>query len=154
MEGMEIEMNTTTVQLTPDMTVDIDTLPAGRELDALIAEKVMEWPMSGINMPTAFGQPFPKEKHWFHDGEHYWREDGKILSQQFNPSISIYPAWEVLHLGHPCGWFDVYYFYRYGDGYAISKIYNPKDEQGTEAPTAPLVICRAALKAKLWPPKK
>jgi len=103
---------------------EIDKLEAGREMDALVAE-VMGW----------------------RDCEGYW-EDEKVIHTDVGgwcPSQDISAAWDVLHLGHPCGWFDSYYLMRYGNGYAIAG--HSTHLIIAEAPTAPLAICRARLKA-------
>jgi len=122
---------------------EIDKLEAGRELDALVAEG-MGWKEVHSQYQSGM-MGLPGWTRWWgkkQNTEGRWRNTDL---PKYSSDIS--PAWEVLHLGHPCGWFDAYYFYRYGNGYAISRIHNPKNEQGTKAPTAPLAICRAFLKA-------
>ena len=114
-------------------------MKAGRELDALIAEKVM-----GFQRVEFLRDMLP----W----TFYLHEDrGVVVAFQsklaeFKPSTNIADAWEVVDLGHPCGWFDSYYIMRYGAGYAIGRCMD--DAVYAEADTAPLAICLAALKAK------
>jgi len=127
---------------------EIDELPAGRKLNAVVAEMmgICLYCQNTANLSDGYaGQSciLQKDNTW-HCGRH-----DKPLRPIGDCSTLISAAWEVLHLGHPCGWFDAYSLYRYGNGYAIQKIYNPKNEQATVAPTAPLVICRAFLKATL-----
>lgn len=76
-----------------DTSIDIDSLQPGPITDALVAERIMEWKYH--DMPSAFGHAFPNEQHWFYEGQHYWREDGKLLSQLFNPSTSPTTAHEM-----------------------------------------------------------
>jgi len=117
---------------------EIDNLKAGKRLDAIVAE-AMGWTRwcspcvpKGSNIPDCWQTGNKRNPTWTIKG--------------WCPSTEIRCTWEVLHYGHPSGWFDAYYFYRYGDGYALSKIHNPSNEQGTVAPTAPLAICRTFLK--------
>lgn len=103
-------------------------LPAGPELDRLIAEKVMGWE---------------------HDGLGYSIDCGKDYRHPFNPSINIAHAWEVVEkldiVDHEftllnsegiweCGWRH----YRLGFD---------SDWERSDSATAPLAICRAALRA-------
>jgi|SRR3990170_898451 len=111
----------------------IDSMPAGRELDVLIAEKVMEWKyISGARIRDGFDTP------------------------RFSTDISA--AWEVVEK------FDYLYLFRLDhpiEDYAgrigrwEAKLVF-KEKRGVDkrfyyalADTAPLAICRAALKAKL-----
>jgi len=123
---------------------EIDKLEAGPETDALMAVEVMGWPVH--DMPSAFGHVFPNEQHWFYEGDHYWREDSKLLSVQFNPSTAISAVWEVVE--------------KLGIRWIIDCVpktgsYSARCEPDEGemvraiAPTAPLAICRAALKATL-----
>ena len=120
----------------PKMTSEeIDKLEAGREMDALVAEEVMEWrwewseeyPNVGCWMPSGYG-----ERAW-------------------SPSTSISVAWEVVEklkgLNFAVAIEDVSvpttnWWVCFAD--------NSEDKEShDEAPTAPLAISRAALKAKL-----
>ena len=105
--------------LTPEQ---IDAMPAGREMDALVAKQVMDWPC-------------------------FVSEDGNaILEHSDDPcpkfSTDIAAAWAVadmLHFSiisqHPIGWLvDT----RSNTRLPFVEVY---------ANTAPLAICRAALKA-------
>ena len=135
-------------------TPDIDTLPAGPDLDALVAEKVMGWTL---------GDP-----HWIHGYMMHgmvevrtWlgseTEDG-AKSEGWSPSTNIAAAWEVVEKLSQSG-VD---FYLERDPYGRTHWARFNDTtQGTynkegcedkrlgdaDAPTAPLAICRAALKA-------
>jgi len=117
--------------LTPAM-IDIDSMPAGKEMDSLVAEKVMGLPCScfldpaycavhGLSIPTdslrrystsiaaAFGVVEKlKEYHW---------------DMEWNPITKL---WEVEPWPH-VGWHENEFF--------------------VQADTLPLAICRAALKA-------
>ncbi len=123
--------------------VDIDKMSPGKEMDALVATEVMKWkllPPEWIHGEMMHGMV--EVETW--EGSH--KDNTFQTKESWKPSTSISHAWRVLELGHPAGWFDVYYLYRYGDGYALSRVHNPKNEIGTIAPTAQLAICRTALK--------
>ena len=109
-------------------------MKAGRELDALIAEKVMGL----IAYKVQLVAPPPRVRTI--------DELQRVGSPLPHYSTNIADAWEVVDLGHPCGWFDSYYIMRYGAGYAIGRCMD--DAVYAEADTAPLAICLAALKAK------
>ncbi len=117
------------------LSMNIEDLQPGRELDALVAEKVMGWHVEIVQYPHATAD-FPN----------YVGRDGigRCLPSQWNPSTEIASAWLVVeklsessimlsvswHAGH---WWCVIY---------------PEQEPLTEGPyseTAPLAICRAAL---------
>ncbi len=124
---------------------EIDKLEAGLRLDALVAKEVMGWLI--LEMPNAFGRPFLKEEHWFHNGEHYWCEDGKLLSQIFDPSASISAAWELADQPWPIT-IRKYPIDESNDQWEVVIFNMPGGVHFTAiAPTAPLAICRAALKA-------
>jgi len=106
-------------------TDDIDKMEAGPEMDALVAKRVMkiEPPEMRIG-PMRFGKP--------------------TMTAQWTPkpySTHILAAWEVIEKlqGN-----TTVALYRVDGG---SVIYGVKNKRYSEAPTAPLAICRAALKA-------
>jgi hypothetical protein len=115
-------------------------MKAGRELDALIAEKVMGW--KGINSHAAHLEV----------GQFYNRQDGVVIVEHrnrlrmFEPSTSIADAWLVAEkLNEKWGnWALIFRgtwaVYEYPNDYGEY----PPD---AEADTAPLAICLAALKA-------
>ena len=105
--------------------MDIDKMEAGPEMDALVAERVMGW--------TAERKPgLP----------HLWLPPGHFISG-WSPSTDISAAWQVVekmlekheafHLEYipDKQWYAMFWFATYF----------------TSADTAPLAICRAALKA-------
>ena len=121
-------------------TPDIDTLPAGPELDALIAEKVMGWEWNIRN-----GQCYAE--HWCSNAADCWPE--------WSPSTDITAAWEVVEKLR--NWPNGHYWlslsqiagvrgeWRSGFSYGGMAVnHSPKF---VVADTAPLAICRAALKA-------
>ena len=107
---------------------------AGRELDALIAEKVMGWNRRGPGRHVS-------------DYNNWWiLPDGKSLNPlRFCPSTDISAAWEVvLSLRNRWGTFTLvaglqWHCYDNEDGNYVERM--------GSADTAPLAICRAALKA-------
>jgi hypothetical protein len=131
--------------------MDIDTMEAGSELDALVAEKVMEWngthDVQYVDLDTWYSWCKNCGKLG-EDGEiGHWEpgmDQPKGCAVPPRYSTDITAAWEVVEkmprlelIKYPGGHFFA------GTGYA--------DEDGwefeAEAPTAPLAICRAALKA-------
>ena|SRR3990167_916449 len=128
---------------------DIDKLEAGPELDALVATRVMGWKL---------GEPHFLHGELMHGGsvEEVWegpglpRADGSSpVSWGFKPSINIAAAWEVVEkLNAKFKYIDI----ATGDGWLCMVNSfdgnNPVFETEGRAITAPLAICRAALKAK------
>lgn len=117
--------------MTPE---EIDALPAGRELDALVAERVMGWTRS----PRDYGSRLV----WVTHPENivrFWK--GR---RSFQPSTDIAAAWEVLEKHQ-------FSLIRIPDGWVAGRFdFNSPAWDfafGDAAPTAPLAICRAALKA-------
>ena len=120
---------------------DIHTIQEGRELDALVAEKVM-----GI---TLVADPWD-------DHDYCYREDGELLSVA-PYSTSIAAAWQVvekLKNGSPVGvGFSTrisYWPADTGEEWIVSFGCNTYPDKGNRiveatASTAPLAICRAAL---------
>lgn len=143
------------------MTLDqIDKLEAGRELDALVAERVMGWSRWYEDKKDLY----PPEGSPENKG---WTKRGGIMIQALIPeySTSIEAAWRVVEKIKNLGkvekttddgkeWYNIrhefhiewlpdsnmwragWYDFRYDD-YQCNDI---------EAPTAPLAICKAALK--------
>ena len=122
-------------------TVNIDTMPAGREMDALVAEKVM-------------GMKVSKK------GGLRWRVNRRTeLLSKYSTSISA--AWEVVEklkdamstIGM-AGTFNMEFDLESGQwevGYTdldYDKGWCWEDGWPVMADTAPLAICRASLKAK------
>ena len=115
--------------------VDIDNMPAGREMDVLVAERVMGW-----------------------EYEHpVWRlPSGGFVVYKPVFSISISAAWEVVEkmrisvIQSEDGWYaavteDVIHTFSCNNPPNISKEVHGK--YWAVAEIAPLAICRAALKA-------
>ena len=119
---------------------DIDTLQAGPELDALVAEKVMGWAFADgcWNEPSGPRRAHPRSV--YNHFPYY--------------STDIAAAWEVIEkLPGP----GIALFKTYNGGWqARTKVCNYPGSMHviendccifSDAPTAPLAICRAALKA-------
>lgn len=140
--------------------INYDEIPAGREMDALVAEKVMGWKHVG---------------NWegddrYHPVDAIWADgDGNTLPPDPWPhySTNIAAAWKVVEkmisVGTLKGTGDVVLYYVNNDGcyyddvggahwYCAVCVYEdgPEydfDDDGVRADTAALAICRAALKA-------
>jgi len=132
---------------------EILNMPAGREMDALIAEKVMGWNI--LTKPDGyrywadtdgeFACGVPPEEGYFED-----EEDLHLL--KWHPSESILWAWDVVEVLRGKFWSTtitqwdhsrktvVTCEYRSGRGEHKAPLY-------ADADTAPLAICRAALLA-------
>lgn len=136
-------------------TIDIDTMPAGREMDALVAE-AMGWKRSKRThheywegrfefLTSPDGHQIYRVENvgdWVgntHESEIYFRE-------KCSYSTSIAAAWEVAEkLAN-----EAYAMYLYCGGAASWHCNFGQSWEGTltgHADTAPLAICRAALKA-------
>ena len=144
-----------------------------RELDALVAEKVMGWRRRRMFLaekrePSHFGPPdgqIPARGDWVwaspnqKSGDYHWLvEDfvGVIPEEQdedgFHPSTDIAAAWEVVEKIRR--WSDGHLtLFAFTTGWKCLLV-TPFDGEVREMldwerqyPTAPLAICRAALKA-------
>ncbi len=109
-------------------------MKAGREIDALVARHVMGW-----TYKTFPDGACPLVKHWY-CGEQY------VLMKSFSTSIS--DAWQVVEKLVIEG----KVFIVKGDGlragdYALKWTVLCDNQPRTDADTAPLAICLAALKA-------
>jgi ABA sandwich protein len=133
-----------------------NTVTAGRELDALVAEKVMGW----IDLGPRWSDSNASGYRWM-------RQDKKLLTEQeFEPSTDIAAAWAVVKLfanfKAPGTTHDAVEVLEAPHGQAHVHIYDtspggyvgPKGESIPQAEpvnvwadTAPLAICLAALKA-------
>ncbi len=119
-------------------TIPSPTHPAGRELDALVAERVMGW-----KRPTK-----KRDVTWY-------RADGSGCGAENIPhySTDISVAWQVVEKMCANNYsFDAGSWENMDDGnnwYACfehsTEVYRPS----TPAPTMPLAICRASLAAML-----
>jgi hypothetical protein len=111
----------------------IDAMPAGREMDALVAERVMGW----VRHPDSM------YRHWCErqpDGTLRFLDQCEPLHtvRPWHPSTDIAAAWEVVEKlvseqGLHLWWHNVWLV-----DFALSG--------AQRAETAPLAICRAALK--------
>ena len=119
-------------------------LPAGRELDIEIAEKIMEWER-GKRWGNGNGE-------WIIDGKPYIKH---FISWELTPrySTSIEAAWQVLEKLREQGFaFAVQWMGRREpqqlpqNGKWIVVI-EGHERDAIQAPTAPLAICRASLAA-------
>lgn len=122
------------------MSTALDTIPAGRDLDALVAERVMGWHVQY----TRIGD--------------YWmgatRHDPTWSVKEFTPSTDIAAAWLVVERMREQEWamnLDV------AEGDKLKpydcRLFNRDGRRRVLAygETFPLAICRAALKAIHWP---
>lgn len=102
-------------------------MEAGKELDALIAEKVMGW----------------KEDKY--RGIIGWL-DGHVFRSSFNPSINIADAWHVVEKIQEKFWIKLV---GYGEGFicTLTGKGNNTLKTAVDETTAPLAICLAALEA-------
>ena len=134
---------------------DIDKLEAGRELDALIAEKVMGWKwfLDAANLGSGPQYRYLDEpKQWWNPPRLEWDGVSKIAiahrPTEYQPpeySSDIAAAWEVVEklreMGFPvhiqCGQYH----------YGVVGYRDVLKDEWVWAKSAPLAICRAALKA-------
>jgi|SRR3990167_6605526 len=125
-----------------------DEMEAGRELDALVAEKVMGW-----HLVTDYDYT-PPEDQW-HNAAGFAAVaagnkliDGKTL-RGWSPSTDIAAAWDLfVKLAAPPHRFYLSYDAEDGELPASWDVFEGSDWfLVASADTAPLAICRAALKA-------
>ena len=119
----------------------MDQLEAGRELDALVAEKVMGWRIKGKDWV---------DEHGRYQGavETYWVIADGGPSKGWHPSTDIAAAWLVVE---KLGWQYVFRLGNRDDKWWCVLSVEPDwqlSDNCAEAPTAPLAICRAALAAQ------
>jgi len=123
-------------------TPDYDTMPAGPEMDRLVAEKVMGWRLPDQD-----------------DSEYRWLDDhgnptDYAVESSYNwsvwsPSRNIAHAWEVVErLKMRSADQDLHIEHHKDSGWGVSSC-DPGSgfEDWTYAPTPMLAICRSALKS-------
>ena len=135
--------------MTETKTIDIDTMPAGREMDALVAE-FMGWMIYPFDehrgnhewLDNLSNYPYLTDQHGYYLLWRKPKEDG----ERWSPSTFIAAAWEVVEKLFRTGWnvsvdTDLLGF--------CATVWNEDDGQYFNcANTAPLAICRAAWKAR------
>jgi len=120
--------------------MNIDDMPAGREMDAIIAEKVMGAKIQWIDLSPPFG----RGRNLFY-GEGEPNENQPI--ERYSTEISA--AWGIVEKMREHNSFGPRSFWLWSSlGSLVTWHADFYDEptQGSEANTAPLAICRAALK--------
>jgi ABA sandwich protein len=129
----------------------MNDLAAGRELDALVAEKVMGW----ITFVSDYGAPTSYYADPQTGRNVHWEKPNGII-KPFSPSTDIAAAWEVVE---QCFTIIPVHQRQFGLNVVAGLDPHPADTRrmvwrctlrhgtGGEAETAPLAICRAALKA-------
>lgn len=157
--------------MTPQPSIDYDTLPAGRELDALVAERVMGWEwlerrMDVHDPSTARKALFPpsdsewirinyNERDWsaassatprFHDWDEAALRSKGGAAELCLPyySSDIAAAWQVVEKMAEKGDLIFLQTHRGDDEQYAATFVEPFTAY---APTVPLAVCRAALKA-------
>ena len=117
--------------------MNYDEMEAGTEMDRLIAEKVMGWQM-GLGPATV---------------TKWWRRPGAEPPKQFArpvtawvPSSDIANAWEVVAHLRNSHWIDIQDMRAHYD-VTIRRSVDERNPSCAVGDTAPLAICRAALKA-------
>ncbi len=134
----------------------MDNLPAGPELDRLIAEKVMGWEKDSSAFSPRAHQVIKlmkrlgaKELFWWKTGP-----GGLDFRIEWAPSTNIAHAWEVVGAiearSQSSEDLSCLYLNRYdSEGWCATFALYGREDNGdwSGAPTAPLAICRAALAA-------
>ena len=125
--------------------MNVDEMEAGPELDALIAEKVMEW--TGVHYRAGYSD----EECTSPSGLYGKGPDGRVfLSKSYSTDIAA--AWPVLEKINNAFGIMILVL---PDGRTEVQRMRPRSLEGftekitVSADTAPLAICRAALKAIL-----
>lgn len=131
--------------------MEIDQMEAGKELDALIAEQVfrMVWCRLNRSDTTAI-------LRWPDSTRNYWPSqptDRRILLSADSYSTDIEDTWKVTRKLNADGF--LFELFTQPDGDSAARFFRernrkdmPKHGWWATASTAPLAICRAALKAQ------
>ena len=123
--------------------MNVDTMPVGRETDALIAEKVMGWKSIGTDGVSTYGKP-PVVTRELQD--HGTGIKGLYHVPRYSTDIAA--AWQAVSFFQSRGWFVSVIFDPRFNGTWKCCFETQKGGSGyIEADTAPLAICLAALKA-------
>lgn len=123
--------------MTTTPTDSVERMEAGRALDALVAERVMGW--------HARDAWYDADDNWMADLE----DNFPIDAEAFSPSTSIEAAWQVVEKMRGRGWTmtlnqEAEMQFEPWD----CRFFGPNDRRAiAHGNTAPLAICRAALKA-------
>jgi hypothetical protein len=125
-----------------------EALVAGHELDALVAERVMGWKWCDVRLRGSTNTVRvllpPRDGYWRQDGAHDERDFARAAPPFY--STEIRAAWEVVEALNERG-FGVEVF-RYGKAEGLEREWFVSiGDTEADADTAPLAICRAALKA-------
>ena len=142
---------------------EILNMPAGRQLDALIAEKVMGWEAIRVDYFGEDSSPRQNElEEWMAKNEldsigdyfidvdkNFWVEDN-----DWQPSTDIHAAWEVVekmrnNKYEPCVNGECWTPIEHRMGLWQADFQNGGPCHSARADTAPLAICRAALLAAM-----
>ena len=127
--------------------MNIDMMEAGRELDTLVAEKVLGWRLLNSETYEPVISDSERKDASNNDGWHWEGRGGHSEAWEWRPSSKIHDAWEVLEK-----------MSEILDGQAISVCWGNYGDEGMGASvltfydhsavanTVPLAICRAALK--------
>lgn len=126
-------------------------IPAGPELDRLVAEKVMWWSWVKTHVPAGVNAFYDWQEASDYEGPD---RRGKGFCSPWHPSTNIAHAWEVVErmeslgyeffAGHSVRQSSGKYFVQFT---ATTPVNGPREYVEKEASTMPLAICRAALAA-------
>lgn len=123
---------------------EIDAMEAGRELDALVAEKIMGWKVVDGWWDMGDGRSWPVED-WCDDYE-------RVIQEAFRPSTDMSAAWYAIERVEATGkWASSVNAVRDQSPNKWCTEFWPTDNWSPRvissyAETAPLAICRAVLK--------
>lgn len=132
---------------------EIMKLEAGRELDKLVAEHVMEWRIYEGAPAPAWMRETENGLEWVGfwpdepNEEDYGWSFGLLGTAVFMPSTDIAAAWQVVEKLRNDGYSD---YHEYGEDKTPWWLFMKPDghyDYCAEAETDPLAICRAALLA-------
>ena len=136
--------------------MDVDKMEAGRELDALVAEKIMGWQLRDSMTDEIVTEDSDYREAAYNDGWHWDGRGGRLEAWQWQPSIDIVAAWEVVErlCELPSVGIIIKAYPKWNEKHERNFLYGyvatfPDLGLQAVADTAPLAICRAALKAIL-----
>jgi len=109
-----------------------DEMPAGREMNDAVAHRVMGW-------------EFHANAGWYTPGMWEFNPARRAAPCDWSPSTDIAAAWEVVEKLDDGNL--IFSLLRYGAGWRVGFMDDGNMRGSASGDTAPLAICRAALKA-------
>ena len=125
---------------------EVFQMEEGKEMDTLIAERVMGWHIvKRENWSDIWEDAEGRYQHHVSSDDYGDDEDFHLI--RFHPSESILWAWEVVEKLNTKAGITAFNIWRYEDNDWRCQFVNRHQNETIRAETAPLAICRTALLA-------